>query len=234
MIKCELGKRFTIMKCDKNPQKIRQMFDEISVYYDGMNNFISFGTHFLIKILSVADLKILPDSQVLDLCCGTGDFTKIISKIQPAAKVIGLDFSKKMIQLAMAKNRGKTFIQGDCMNLPFKDCEFDYVTMGFGLRNIQDRQGALGEVLRVLKSGGKFLHLDFGMHNKISKIFNFIVPVIAKILRKNSEHYKYLLNSKETFPNTDDLIREFETAGFRLISRHDFLFGTISAQIMEK
>ena len=91
------------MTCDKNPQKIQNMFDEISSYYDKMNNIISLGTHFIIKYFALKELDIKPRSVVLDLCCGTGDFTKIISKFYPRAKVIGLDFSEKMLKLAMKK-----------------------------------------------------------------------------------------------------------------------------------
>ena len=222
------------MKCDKNPQKIRKMFDEISAYYDAMNNFISFGTHFLIKIIALKQLNIGRFSNILDLCCGTGDFTKIISKMYPKEKIIGLDFSENMIKLAHARNPGKAFICADCTRLPFKDCEFDYVTMGFGLRNIENRLAALLEILRVLKPGGKFLHLDFGKHNNIGKIFNLAVPFFAKIFGRNPEHYSYLLNSRETFPEPNELIKEFENAGFKLYQRYDFLFGVISAQIMLK
>ena len=222
------------MQCDKNPQKIKNLFNEISGYYDKMNNLISLGSHYIIKFLSIKALDIKPNSMILDACCGTGDFSKIISKFYPSAKIIGLDFSAQMIKLAKQKNPKNVFIQGDCTNLPFGENEFDYITMGFGLRNINDRTKALYEIHRVLKNGGKFLHLDFGNHNKISRIFNIIVPFIVKISGKNSEHYKYLLASKDSFPPPDDLIKEFESRGFKLLKRQDYLFGTISAQIMYK
>jgi len=222
------------MECDKDPQKIQKMFDEISSYYDKMNNFISLGTHFLIKYIALRDLGVFKGANILDLCCGTGDFTKIISKICPEARVLGLDFSKNMLKSAMQKNPKKAFVYADCTNLPFKDNEFDFVTEGFGLRNIKNRKAAISEAYRVLKPNGRFLHLDFGTHNKISSIFSFAVPVIVKIFKKNAAHYNYLLASKDTFPEPDKLIEEFENAGFKLLKRHDFLFGAISAQIMTK
>ncbi|MDE6137928.1 MAG: ubiquinone/menaquinone biosynthesis methyltransferase [Candidatus Gastranaerophilales bacterium] len=222
------------MKCDKNPKKIQNMFNEISDYYDKMNNLISFGMHYVIKFLCIKTLEIKPDSMILDACCGTGDFSGIISKLYPASKVIGLDFSTNMLKLAKQKNPKNVFIQGDCTNLPFSENEFDYITMGFGLRNIEDRTKALYEIHRVLKHGGKFLHLDFGNHNKLSKIFNIIVPIIVKITGKNSEHYKYLLLSKDSFPPPNELIKEFQTRGFKTLKQQDYLFGTISMQIMYK
>lgn len=222
------------MTFDKEPQKIKNMFDEISVYYDNMNNFISLGTHLILKYLCVRKLELKPRSMVLDLCCGTGDFTKIISIFFPRVKVIGLDFSEKMLKIAKSKNPSGVFMQGDCTNLPFESGEFDYITMGFGLRNISDRQKAISECYRVLDKGGKFLHLDFGEHNFISKIFNFIVFVFAAVLNKNSHHYKYLIESKNQFPAPDNLIQEFEECGFKYVKRCDYLFGVISAQIMQK
>lgn len=219
---------------DKNPQKIQAMFNEIADYYDKMNNFISFGTHYLIKILSIRELHITPRSNILDLCCGTGDFSKIISKFYPRVNVIGLDFSSQMIKLAKEKNQKNIFIQGDCTNLPFKEKEFDYITMGFGLRNIENRTLAIKEIYRVLEKNGKFLHLDFGYHNKISSLFNIFVPFIVKIFNKNPEHYKYLLDSKNNFPEPNNMVKEFEQNGFECIKVCNYLFGTISTQILKK
>ncbi|MBQ8459967.1 ubiquinone/menaquinone biosynthesis methyltransferase [bacterium] len=222
------------MTCDKTPQKIQNMFDEISIYYDKMNNFISLGTHYVIKFLAIRKLDIKPRTIGLDLCCGTGDFTKIISKFYPRAKIIGLDFSSQMLKLAKQKNPLGVFIQADCTNLPFSEKEFDFVTIGFGLRNIQNRQKAIQEIYRVLDTNGRLLHLDFGNHNVFGKIFEIIVPFFAKLLGKNSEHYKYLLKSRQDFPTPNELIKEFEAEGFYLVKRIDYLFGTISAQIMGK
>ena len=145
------------MNTNKNPEKIKNMFDEISSYYDTMNNVISFGMHYLIKYFAIKELNIEPRTMILDLCCGTGDFTKIISKFYPRARVIGFDISEKMLKIAKQKNPIGVFMQGDCTALPFEDGEFDYITMGFGLRNIQNREKAIAEIYRTLKKGGKFL-----------------------------------------------------------------------------
>lgn len=222
------------MSSDKNPSKIQSMFDEISSYYDLMNNLISFGTHYVIKILTVKELHIKPRSNILDLCCGTGDFVRIISHFYPRTKVIGLDFSTDMIKLAKKKFPKGIFIKGDCTDLPFENEEFDYISMGFGLRNIENRTKALSEIVRVLNKGGKFLHLDFGYHNAFSKIFDSLTLFIVKILKKNTQHYKYLLDSKKDFPEPEKLVKEFEQAGLKHIKTMNYLFGVISAQIMEK
>ncbi len=225
------------MTCDKNLLKITQMFDEISLYYDKMNNLISFGTHRLIKKFALKNLKIEKNSYVLDLCCGTGDFTQIIGKISPKTKVIGFDNSKEMLKLAKIKNPQKVFMQGNCTNLPFGEGEFDYITIGFGLRNIEDRKKALSEIYRTLKPGGKFLHLDFGRHGLSSRIFDGIVRFLVNIVGRRchaDKNYEYLIQSKNEYPEPDELIKEFETQGFKFFKRQDFLFGAISYQIMSK
>lgn len=222
------------MICDKNPQKIKKMFNEIAPYYDLMNNKISLNTHYLIKMLAIKKLNIKPNSLTLDICCGTGDFSRIINKLYPKTKVIGLDISENMLQIAKSKNPQMVFIQGDCTSLAFKNNEFDYITIGFGLRNIENRTLALSEIYRTLKPEGLFLHLDFGTHNLLSKIFDSIVPLMVKITGKKNEHYKYLLDSKKDFPAPKELMKEFENQGFKFVKRYDYMFGIISAQIMKK
>jgi demethylmenaquinone methyltransferase/2-methoxy-6-polyprenyl-1,4-benzoquinol methylase len=222
------------MNCDKNPQKIQKMFDEISDYYDMMNNLMSFGTHYLIKFLALKELEIKPRTMIIDLCCGSGDITKLITKFYPRVKIIGIDFSSKMLKLAKIKNPKGVFLHADCTNLPFAEREIDYITMTFGLRNIENRTQALKEIYRVLDFGGEFLHLDFGIKNWTSKIFNFTLPIFAKIFKKDLDAYKYLLCSKEEFPSPDDLIKEFKSHNFKLLKRKDYLFGAISLQILTK
>lgn len=222
------------MECNKNPENIKNLFNEIAQYYDRVNNFISFGTHYFIKISALKSLEIKPHALVLDTCCGTGDFTKIISKLYPSAKVIGLDFSVNMLRLAKLKNPKGVFIRADCTNLPFKDNNFDYITSAFGLRNIKNREKAIAEIYRVLNYGGKFLQLDFGIHNIIGWVFDFAVPLIAKIPKINEKHYNYLISSKKEFPEPEELISEFERYGFVFVKRTDYLFGAISVQIMQK
>jgi len=220
--------------CDKNPEKIKEMFDKISPYYDKMNNFISLGLHNIVKKQAVKMLKIAPRSMVLDLCCGTGDFTKIIDKVYPRAKVIGLDNSVEMIKIAKNKNPKKAFLKCDCTDLGFGEGEFDAVTIGFGLRNIENRKKALEEIRRVLKPDGKFLHLDFGYQNRLSAFFDFVVPFIAKYVVKDEENYKYLIESKNSYPEPDELIKEFQDAGFEFAEQKNFLRGTVSAILMRK
>ena len=219
------------MSVDKNPEKIKTVFNEIAQYYDLMNNVISFGTHNIIKFLAIRKLNIKPRTLGLDICCGSGDFVGIISKFYPRSKIIGLDFSKNMLQKAKQKFPKCVFIQADATQLPFKNDEFDFITMGFGLRNIENRALALSEIHRVLNQNGKFLHLDFGQHNFFSKIFDLIVTLSTKFDKKFVKNYKYLIESKKDFPPPNILIKEIELKGFKCEKNIDYLFGIISAQV---
>lgn len=222
------------MTISKNPQKIREMFDLIANKYDFNNNLISLGLHNYIKRLSVKELDIPHGSRVLDECCGTGDIAKYILQLQPDVEITGVDFSENMLKIARKKVKGVNFLTTDCTKLPFENESFDIATMGFGLRNIEDYGDAIAETYRVLKKGGQFLQLDFGRKNLFSRIFDMIVPVMIRLFYGKNLPYKYLLESKKEFPTPNELIKIFETYGFKLKSRKDYLLGIISVQIMEK
>ena len=171
---------------------------------------------------------------ILDLCTGTGDLAKIIQALHLNVKITAVDFSKNMLDIAQKKVTDVEFIEADATNLPLQDNYFDFITISYGLRNIQDRARAIAEIYRLLKDGGKVLHLDFGEKNMLGKMFEVFVPYFARILGKDYQSYKYLVNSKQTFPEPNALIKEFEDQNFKLVERKDFLFGAISAQVFTK
>ncbi len=222
------------MTISKNPEKIQEMFNIIAERYDRNNTLISLGTHNFIKYMSVKNLEIKSGAKILDSCTGTGDIANLIKIFNPDTEVTGVDFSKNMLDIAKRKFPSVKFIHADCTNLPFEDETFDIVTMSFGLRNIEDYGSALRETYRVLKSGGQFLHLDFGEKNFFSKVFNIIIPPLIKVFYGNFLPYTYLLESKNEFPPPDDLVKLFESYGFKKKFVRNFLFGIISVQIMKK
>lgn len=222
------------MTIDKSPQKIENMFNQISAEYDRNNNIISLGLHRRIKEFAVNLLKITNNSSVLDLFCGTGDIVSILLKKNQALKITGVDFSENMLDIARKKYPQSEFLKNDCAELPFDAESFDFITMSFGLRNAQSRTSVINESYRVLKPVGKLLHLDFGVKNIFSKIFDFITESGIFLFYKKKFPYKYLIQSKNEFPEPDKLIEEFQAANFKLVKRKDFLFGIISAQIFIK
>lgn len=221
----------TVFKTSENIQKL---FNAVASKYDFMNNIISLGLHKVVKKECAAELDIKAHDRVLDACCGTGDFAYFIKQKEPMAFVSGVDFSQNMLNIAKKRMLDTDFQLMDVTNLAFEDNTFDFVTMGFGLRNIANPEKALFEVYRVLKPGGKFLQLDFGCKNIFNKFFDFLTPLVAGIFTPNRGAYKYLIKSKKEFPEPDELIRDFQKIGFKFVKKKDFLFHTLSAQIMKK
>ena len=222
------------MTIDKSPDKIQSMFNKISDKYDFINNIMSFGTHFFIKKDCINLFEGKSALKILDLCCGTGDLTRIIKKKFSDAEVIGIDFSEKMLEIAKEKDTELNYLQADVVKLPFDDNSFDIITIAFGLRNIEDFDCALNEIYRVLKPNGQFLHLDFGEKNFLSSMFDKIVPVVTELFTKNNLAYSYLIKSKQEFYTPDELIKLFKNTGFKFLKRKDYLCKTISCQIVTK
>lgn len=222
------------MTLDKSPEKIQSMFNKISSRYDFINNVISFGTQRIVKKYCISQLDIRPHESVVDLCCGTGDMALYVKKQQLYAIVTGIDFSPQMLKIAKKRTSDINFLLSDVSTLPFEDSSIDYVIMSFGLRNINIPEKVIEEVYRVLKPNGKFLHLDFGEKNFVNYLFDKAVPFFTGLLTNNEEAYNYLIESKKSFLSPKDLIKDFESKGFVLYKRIDFIFKTISCQIMQK
>lgn len=219
---------------NKTNFEIKNMFDKISENYDFMNRIISFGLNEYVKTQAIKALNIKPNSKVLDLCCGSGDLGKIIKKIQPSCDVIGVDFSQNMIELASKKNPNITYRQMDVTSLTFEKNSFDYIVMGFGLRNIPQKNKALEEIYRTLKTEGQFLHIDFGKHNIYSKIYDIIILFIVKFFTKNTKPYKYLILSKRNFLEPEELIELFKFNKLTYVKHQNMFFDVISFQILKK
>ena len=214
----------------KNSTDIKNLFNEIASIYDATNNVISCGTHKIIKKLAINSYNF--QGNVLDLCTGTGDIANLLKN---KCNVIGLDFSQKMIAIAKEKYPDIKFLEGDCTNLPFKDNSFDAITISFGLRNIPDKNLALKEIYRVLKPKGILFHLDFDKSNTLTNfIFDNLVKLSTKLICKNNSPYIYLINSKKTFLNKNDLIKLFGNFKFKTIKNKNFMMGIISLLICEK
>lgn len=221
----------------RTPEKIKEMFEHIAPHYDQNNDIISLLTHRLIKYSVIHNLPELPKNpKVLDLCTGTGDIAKLLKKRYPDAQITGIDFSPEMLLVAKNKCKGINninFVEADCLNLPFEKEEFDLVTISFGLRNLTDYNKALNEIHRVMKFGGKFMHLDFGKTEKwTNKAFTELVKFIAEL--QGDESYIYLLDSKTQFPTPEQLIELFSCYNLHFEDRKDYLLGVISAQYFMK
>ena len=172
---------------DKNPEKIKNMFNALASRYDFMNFAISLGIQKIIKQKSVGLIKIKKGARIADLCCGTGEIAELLARNENVDKVFALDFSPEMLQIAKTKRKSDKieFIESDCTNLPFESSSLDGCTLGFGLRNFENYEKVVSEIARVLKNGGFFLHLDLFKGNKpVNKIFDILDVILAKIFSK--------------------------------------------------
>ena len=211
------------------PESVRRMFDRIAPVYDLMNRVMTVGLDQRWRKLAVTEV-VWPGDRVLDACCGTGDLG--VEAERRGGRVVGLDFSEKMLERARKKSGAIEWVQGDALALPFGDGEFDAATVGFGVRNLADLEGGLRELARVLKPGGRVAVLEITRPRGILKPFfrlwfDGVVPVLGKVL-PGGEAYTYLPASVRRFPGPDDLSALFESAGFETV-RYRLLGGGIVA-----
>ena len=211
------------------PENVRGMFDRIAPVYDVMNRLMTVGLDRRWRKLAVTEV-VWPGDRVLDACCGTGDLA--VEAERRGGRVVGLDFSEKMLERARRKSGAIEWVQGDALALPFEDGEFDAATVGFGVRNLADLEAGLRELARVLKPGGRVAVLEITRPRGILKPFfrlwfDGVVPVLGKIL-PGGEAYTYLPASVRRFPGPEDLSALFESAGFETV-RYRLLGGGIVA-----
>jgi demethylmenaquinone methyltransferase/2-methoxy-6-polyprenyl-1,4-benzoquinol methylase len=214
---------------NKDRAGISAMFNNIAASYDILNHLLSFGIDKYWRAVLVKKLVKRKPKKVLDIACGTGDLTIAIYK--RGVEVIGLDIADKMIAIAKRKS-DKTYerfstgaprpkyICGSADEIPFENSTFDAVTIGFGIRNFENRGESLLEIKRVLKSGGTLAILEFATpKNKLWRtLFNIyflkILPFVGKIISKDNHAYNYLPKSVESFPQYKEFADELEHFGF--------------------
>ena len=211
------------------PESVRGMFDRIAPVYDVMNHVMTAGLDRRWRKLAASEV-VWPGDRVLDACCGTGDLA--VAAEQRGGRVVGLDFSERMLERARKKSGGIEWVQGDALALTFDDGEVDAATVGFGVRNLADLEGGLRELGRVLKPGGKLAVLEITRPKGLLKPFfrlwfDGVVPVLGRVL-PGGEAYTYLPASVRRFPGPDDLSALFEAAGFEDV-RYRLLGGGIVA-----
>ena len=192
---------------------VRDMFNSIAGRYDLMNTLMSLGLDHSWRRFAVRRAGLVPGGTGLDICCGTGKIVMEQATVAGASgSVTGLDFSEQM--LAVARENLRQFplrdtvrlIRGNAMKLPFDDNTFDCATVGWGLRNVPDIAGALHEMARVVKPGGKVVSLDMAQPTApVFKqlywlCFDKLIPAMGKVWAGNKGAYAYLHDSAQLFP----------------------------------
>ncbi|HLQ84308.1 MAG TPA: demethylmenaquinone methyltransferase [Pseudogracilibacillus sp.] len=218
-------------------KKVHNVFESISDKYDSMNSIISFNKHKSWRKDVMKRMKVKRGSKALDVCTGTGDWAiSLADEVGESGTVTGLDFSENMLSIAHEKNQEKqlkqlNFIHGNAMDLPFESNTFDYVTIGFGLRNVPDYLTVLKEMHRVVKPGGTVVCLEtsqptlIGFRQGYYFYFKYIMPLFGKLFAKSYNEYAWLHESAKDFPNKKELKKLFQEAGFKQVEVKSYTGG---------
>ncbi|WP_291274097.1 bifunctional demethylmenaquinone methyltransferase/2-methoxy-6-polyprenyl-1,4-benzoquinol methylase UbiE [Flavobacterium sp.] len=206
-------------------EQVAQMFDTISENYDGLNKVISFGTDakWKKKILKMVQEK--QPTTILDIATGTGDLAILFSSTS-AQEIIGLDISQGMLEIGKQKIQAKNLndkiqmVLGDGENIPYANDYFDVITVAYGVRNFENLERGLAEILRVLKPEGQLLILEtsvptqFPFKQGYYVYTNFVMPMIGKLFSKDQKAYQYLSTSAQNFPFGEVLNNILRKIGF--------------------
>lgn len=214
-------------KDDKSKkEEVAEMFNNISAKYDFLNHFMSMGIDHLWRRRAINMLKSSQPKKIIDLATGTGDFAIAALKLNPD-KVVGVDISSGMLEEGRKKIKSKgkeniiSMVLGDSEDLPFPDNEFDALTVGFGVRNYENLEKGLSDMLRVIKPGGTAVILEFSKPKKfpVKQFFGiyskFIMPTIGKLVSKDNSAYEYLPESVAAFPEGQDFLDILNKVGYK-------------------
>jgi demethylmenaquinone methyltransferase/2-methoxy-6-polyprenyl-1,4-benzoquinol methylase len=213
---------------------VQRMFDRIAPVYDAMNRVMTAGLDRRWRRTTVEEV-VRKGDRVLDACCGTGDLA--VAARSHGADVVGLDFSEAMLERARAKSSEIEWVRGDVLALPFGDASFDAVTVGFGIRNVDDLEAGLHELRRVLRPGGRLGILEItrprGLVAPFYRLwFDRVVPLLGKVLPGGAA-YTYLPASVRRFPGPEELAALLDSAGFAGVRFRLFAGGIVALHVAE-
>lgn len=223
-------------KQSSKKEQVATMFNNISHKYDFLNHFLSLGIDILWRKKAVRMLKKHQPKKIMDVATGTGDFAIETLKLKPE-EIIGIDISEGMLAIGKEKIKKKgvdniiSLELGDSENLRFQDAYFDAYTVAFGVRNFENLEKGLTEMLRVLKPGGTGVILEFSKPKKfpIKQLYNFyfnkILPSIGKLVSKDNAAYTYLPESVYAFPDGENFTNLLTKIGYQNATATPLLFG---------
>lgn len=218
-------------------EQVAEMFNNISGTYDFLNHFLSLGIDIIWRRKAIKELKAINPQTMLDVATGTGDFAfESISILQPQ-KIIGVDISEGMLAIAEKKIKERNLSNvfsvqlGDSEGLNFENDTFDAITVAFGVRNYENLEKGLADMLRVLKPNGKIVILEFSKPRKfpIKQLYHFyfkyITPFFGKLFSKDKKAYTYLPESVAAFPDGATFTALMEKVGYKNTKHRPLTFG---------
>lgn len=231
------------MQTKSKEQFVHSVFESIAQKYDFMNDLLSFRRHKAWRRFTMKKMDVKPGQTAIDVCCGTCDWAIAIAEKSGTGQVIGLDFSRNMLDVGASKvnslgmDKQIKLIEGNAMNLPYEDHRFDYATIGFALRNVPDLHTVLSEMKRVVKPGGMVVSLELSKPTwqPFKSIYYFyfrkLLPLLGKVIAKKYEQYKWLPDSLVAFPDHQELAQIFKEIGLEEVQVYPLAGGIAALHI---
>ncbi len=221
-------------------RRVAQVFDSVASRYDLMNDLMSLGIHRLWKMLVLEKSGVRPGHQVLDIAGGTGDLSiGLARKVGPTGKVVLSDINGAMLDIGRDRviDRGLDNVlvaQADAEQLPFADASFDFISIGFGLRNVTRKERALASMLRVLKPGARLMILEFSrpLNDGLSRAYDLysfnLLPSLGRLITGDADSYRYLAESIRKHPAQDTLAQMMRDSGFEKVDYTNLTGGIVA------
>ncbi|MFC3908255.1 bifunctional demethylmenaquinone methyltransferase/2-methoxy-6-polyprenyl-1,4-benzoquinol methylase UbiE [Legionella dresdenensis] len=238
---------FESVAWDEKEKKVGEVFRSVAKNYDLMNDLMSLGIHHVWKRFAVELSQVREGQSVLDLAGGSGDISYLLSKKTGVkGQVVLADINAAMLNVGRDRllNKGVLtnvqYVQANAQYLPFADNSFHCITIGFGLRNVTDKEQALRSMYRVCKPGGRLLVLEFSTPvvpglKPVYDWYSFnILPQMGKFFAGDAESYKYLAESIRMHPDQQGLKKMIEDAGFEDCHYHNLSGGIVALHIAYK
>ena len=217
---------------EKRPSEVSQMFDAVAGRYDAMNRVMTLGRESSWRRAVEEAVAAHPGLRILDLAAGTGASTAPFAKA--GADTIACDFSAGMLAEGRRRHPDLTFVAGDALRLPFDDGAFDVVTVSFGLRNVSSVEGALAELARVARLGGRLVVLETAtpparLMRTANRFYSGrILPRLARVLSSNPASYSYLAESAAEWLTQPELAAAMRETGWEQVAWRDLMFGVVA------
>ncbi|MFJ1268789.1 bifunctional demethylmenaquinone methyltransferase/2-methoxy-6-polyprenyl-1,4-benzoquinol methylase UbiE [Legionella lytica] len=238
---------YTSVGWDDKEKKVAEVFHSVAKNYDVMNDLMSLGIHHLWKRYTIELSHVRPGQVALDLAGGSGDLTRLLcKKVGDNGRVVLADINSAMLNVGRDRlldeglYKNIDFVQANAQCLPFVDNNFHCITMGFGLRNVTDKDEALRSMYRVCKPGGKVMILEFSTPTfpGLKPVYDWysftILPKIGKLFAQDEDSYQYLAESIRMHPNQEMLKKMIEEAGFEDCTYHNLSGGIVALHVAYK
>ncbi len=223
---------------DAKRRHVRQLFSTIADRYDLITAVLSYGQDARWKRTLIARAQVQRGERALDLACGTGDLA--FAAAAQGARVVGLDITHRMLQLAAQKSGAVSFLAGDMTSLPFRSQAFDLVTTGYGLRNVPDLTAAIDEIARVLRPEGRLLSLDFNRPEPAAiraaylSYLTVVGSALGWLLHRDPDTYRYIPESIRRYPGAAGVAALLTARGFTSVRAVPLLFGLMTLHLAER